>query len=64
MEKQKQEVPEVYITKKIPIEKEVVDFLNVKKRQYGYRQLTPFIRSILNKFKEDCEKKELENKIL
>lgn len=48
-----------FTTKHIPIQKDVLGYLDNVKHEYGYRSLTPFIRHILFKFTEEHKEKSL-----
>lgn len=48
-----------FMTKHIPIQKEILEYLDNVKHEFGYRSLTPFIRHILFKFKEEHKEKSL-----
>jgi len=58
-----------FLTKHIPIQKDILGYLDNVKHEYGYRSLTPFIRHILFKFTEEHKekgiltKKEIKNEI-
>lgn len=47
-----------FMTKHIPIQKEILEYLDNVKHEFGYRSLTPFIRHILFRFKEEHKNKE------